>query len=142
MEIIGLGDRYNYRFFNIIFQSLFVYAGIRTFAKSNAEDFNFLSGTITGLQVTLVGVIPFALFHLFRLAFNPELVSFLQLSIPVVGPYITPLTAGLLLMAEGVAAGLVIAYISMRIVDDQYISAKKPYAQIDRASTSIRSTQS
>ncbi len=127
MQLIGYGERYDFRIFNVVIQSVIVYLGVRHYARSTPNDYNYLSGTMSGILVTLVGVIPFAIFQMINLAINPGMMNTLQEGFPVFASYLNPFTAGLIVLAEGTAVGLVLSYLCMRIVDWKEVSAKKPY---------------
>lgn len=127
MQIMGYGERYDFRIFNVVIQSVIVYLGVRHYARSTPNDYNYLSGTMSGILVTLVGVIPFAIFQMINLAINPAMMNTLQEAFPVFASYLNPFTAGLIVLAEGTAVGLVLSYLCMRIVDWKEVSAKKPY---------------
>ena len=132
MQGLGLQENYNYRIYNVAIQSVIIYLAIRSFAKLHSSDFTYLSGSLTGMFTTWAGAIPFAIFQMIDLSFRPEFMAYLQQNAPVVGPYLTPFTAGLIVLAESTAAGLVLSYIAMRIVDLREVSANKPYVKISQ----------
>ncbi len=127
MQVLGYGERYDFRIFNVVIQSVIVYLGVRQYAKSTPDEYTYLSGTMSGILVTLVGVIPFAIFQMINLSINPAMMSTLQEAFPVFASYLNPFTAGLIVLAEGTAIGLVLSYLCMRIVDWKEVSAQKPY---------------
>jgi len=117
MQLAGLSNRYDFRILNAVIQIGVLYAAIKAYAKSNPEDFNYLTGTVIGVNATVVGIIPFAIFQMFNLYFSPELLSTIRETAPVVGPYVNPFSGGLIVFVEGFAVGLIISYIAMRVVD-------------------------
>ena len=119
MQLLGLSNRYDFRILNAVIQVGVLYAAIRAYAKSNPEDFNYLTGTVIGINTSVVGIIPFAVFQMFNLYFSPELLATIQEHAPVIGPYVNPFSGGLIVFMEGLAVGLVISYIVMRVVDLQ-----------------------
>ncbi len=127
MRSIGYGDRYDFRVLNVIIQVALIYLSIRSYARTHPEDFDYLTGTMVGVFTTLVGVIPFALFHMINLTATPQIMTSIQETAPVIGPYLNPFTAGLIILAEGTSVGIVLSYICMRIVDWREVSANKPY---------------
>lgn len=127
MQVMGYGERYDFRIFNVVIQIVIVYLGVRSYARSAPDEYNYLSGTMAGILVTLVGVIPFAIFQMINLSVNPALMNTLQEAFPVFADYLNPFTAGLIVLAEGTAVGLVLSYLCMRIVDWKEVSANKPY---------------
>ncbi|MBK8503810.1 MAG: hypothetical protein IPL46_17320 [Saprospiraceae bacterium] len=119
MQILGLSNRYDFRIFNAVIQIGVLYLAIKEYAKSKPEDFNYLSGTVIGINTSVVGVLPFAIFQMINLYLNPQLLEFIQQNAPVVGPYVNPFSGGLIVFVEGLAVGLVISYICMRVVELQ-----------------------
>jgi len=119
IQLIGLSNRYNFRIFNAAIQIGVIYFAIKVYAKSKPEAFNYLTGTVIGINTSVVGIIPFAIFQMFNLYFSPALLATIRDTAPVVGPYINPFSGGLIVFMEGLAVGLVISYIAMRVVDLQ-----------------------
>ncbi len=132
MQFLGFGDRFDFRILNALIQIVVVYLAIRIYARTNREDFNYLSGTLVGLNTSIVGLIPFAIFQMINLYLNPSLVETIREIAPVVGPYINPVTGGLIVFSEGLAVGLVLSYICMRVVDLQ-INSENHEKLIDRS---------
>ena len=133
MQVLGFSDRFDFRILNALIQIVVVYLAIRTYAHTNREDFNYLSGTLIGLNTSIVGVVPFAIFQMINLYLNPSLVETIQQSVPAVGPYINPFSAGLIVFSEGLAVGLVLSYICMRVVDLQ-VNSENHEKLVDRSS--------
>ena len=119
MQMFGLSNRYDFRIFNAVIQVGVVYLAIKEYARSKPEDFNYLSGTAIGINTSVIGVIPFAIFQMINLYLSPQLLEFIRENAPVVGPYVNPFSGGLIVFVEGLAVGLVISYICMRVVDLQ-----------------------
>lgn len=119
MQLFGLDTRYDFRILNAVIQAGILYGAIRAYAHAKPEDFNYLSGTVIGVNTSVVGIIPFAIFQMFNLHFSPDLLASIQESAPVIGPYVNPFSGGLIVFMEGLAVGLIISYIAMRVVDLQ-----------------------
>jgi hypothetical protein len=126
MQVLGLSNRYDFRIFNAVIQVAVVYLAIRAYAEAKPENFNYLSGTVIGINTSVVGVIPFAIFQMINLYLSPQLLEFIRESAPVVGPYVNAFSGGLIVFVEGLAVGLVISYICMRVVDLQEKGTGKP----------------
>ena len=125
MQVFGLSQNYDFRVLNAIIQTTMIYLAVRKYAKEYRSDFNYLSGTLVGISTTVVGVLPFAIFQMINLVASPALLEHIQANAPVVGPYLSPFTAGLIVLVEGLAVGLVLSYLTMRIVDAQQPSFTK-----------------
>ncbi len=117
MRLLGLTDRYDFRIFNGVIQIAIVYLAIRSYAKKKPAEFGYLSGTMTGILTSLVGVAPFAFFQMVYLYLDAPFLETIRESAPVVGPYVNPFSGGIIVFVEGMAVGLILSYICMRIVD-------------------------
>ncbi len=82
-------------------------------------EFNFLSGTSLGVLTSMAAVIPFAVFVGFYLAIDVKTMTHLQENIPHLGSYLTPVTAGVSILMEGLAFTIIASYIITRIIDRQ-----------------------
>ncbi|NND34862.1 MAG: hypothetical protein HKN76_19910 [Saprospiraceae bacterium] len=127
MHLLGLGERYDFRIFNAIIQIIVIYLAIRSYAKLHREQFTYLNGTLIGIKTTVWGIIPFAILQMFHLYLNQPLLEYIRENAPVVGPYVTPFSGGVIIFMEGLAVGLIVSYICMRIVDLKITPARKPY---------------
>ncbi len=141
MQVLGFSDRFDFRILNALIQIVVVYLAIRTYAHTKREDFNYLSGTIIGLNTSIVGVIPFAIFQMINLYLNPALLEAIRQSAPVAGSYINPFSAGLIVFSEGLVVGLVLSYICMRVVDHQ-VNSETHENLTDRSAGNPLETQS
>ena len=119
MQLLGLSNRYDFRIFNAVIQVVVVYMAIKEYAKSKPDEFNYLSGTVIGINTSIAGVVPFAVFQMINLYMSPQLLEFIRENAPMIGPYVNPFSGGLIVFFEGLAVGLVLSYICMRVVDLQ-----------------------
>ena len=117
MRLAGLSDRYDFRMLNALIQIVVIYLAIQKYAETNRSAFTYLSGTVVGISTTVVGVIPFAMVQMVHLYLNTTFLEHIQQNAPVIGPYINPFSGGLIVFVEGLAVGLILSYICMRIVD-------------------------
>ncbi len=129
MRALGLSENFDFRIFNALIQSIILFFSIKAYALKYSDEFNYLTGTIAGMKTTLVGVLPFAIIQTINLYINPSFLEMLKDSAPVVGPYLSPVSAGFIILAEGLAAGLIISYLCMRIVDWKVVPANKPFTK-------------
>jgi hypothetical protein len=125
MQFLGLSTRYDFRIFNGVIQIVVVYLAIRTYASTKPQEFNYLTGTLIGINTSVVGVVPFAIFQMINLYLNTPLLEYIQQNAPVVGPYVNPFSGGLIVFMEGLAVGLIFSYICMRVVDLQLNASEK-----------------
>ena len=121
MKGVNLHENFNFRFVNVVFYFGITWMAIRNFYESNPDrEFNYISGVLAGFRPTVIGVFFFAVFQMIYLSGDDGLMTSIQEGAPM-GESLNPFTASLFLLAEGVAAGLIISYLTMRIVDGRQI---------------------
>ena len=117
MRAFGLSDNYYFRIFNGVIHIVLITLAVKRYKDYYPQDFNYLSGVITGVLTSLVGVIPFAAFMLVFLSNTPDFMETLQAEAESLGSYLTPYTAALIVLVEGLAVSILASYVIMRIVD-------------------------
>ncbi len=117
MRSLDLSDNFDFRVFNGLFQSVIIYLALRTYSRKFPQDWNYLTGVITGVLTSLIGVLPFAIFQILHLNINVGFMNHLKENVPYIGQYLNPFYASLIVLVEGMAVGMVLSYICMRIVD-------------------------
>lgn len=127
MHAFSLSDKYYFRIFNAVIHVAVIAVAMRKYKNLYPDEFNYLSGVGVGMFTSAVGVIPFAIFQLIFLATHPDFVETLRQNVETVGQYLTPFTASLIVLVEGLAASIIISYIVMRIVEA--MGRDKPYME-------------
>ena len=117
MRAFGLSDNYYFRIFNGLIHIVFITMAIKKYKDYFPQEFNYLSGVTAGVLTSLVGVVPFAIFMLVFLSITPDFMAALQREAASLGSYLTPYTAALIVLIEGLAVSVLASYIIMRIVD-------------------------
>ena len=118
-HLLGLSERYYLRVLNAIIHLAFMYTAIRRYRQLHPESAdNYLSGTAMGMTAGVVGTLAFTIFIVLFLAFNQSFLAALRARTPM-SEYLTPITAGAIILMEGIAVSLIGAYILTRIVDSQ-----------------------
>jgi hypothetical protein len=129
--LAGLADNYELRVVNGLLHIVILYYGIRQLRTDQPDTHqNYVSGVAQGIYVGSVGTLLFAIFLVLFLAYTPNLVASLQETTPL-GPALTPITAGVFILMEGVAVSLIASYMVTRYVDariEQKAGAGRPYA--------------
>lgn len=125
MNFLGMSNRYDFRIFNGVIQIVVVYLAIRSYARTKPQEFDYLTGTLIGINTSIAGVVPFAIFQMVNLYLNTPLLEYIQHHAPVVGPYVNPFSGGLIVFMEGLAVGVIFSYICMRVVDLQLKPSEK-----------------
>jgi hypothetical protein len=120
MHLIGQSANTGLRMFNGVIHLSFIYMAIRAYRATYPDSAgNYMSGVATGMYASLFGVFGFVIFMLLFLVYNP---SFLETigessSFGKVQEYLTPITASLFILTEGIAVSLIGSYIITRVVD-------------------------
>lgn len=122
--VMSINDYYlNYtlRIGNGVFHVIIIYLAIRSYHNSEdgKDNFNYLSGFAAGFKPSIMGTVLFSIFLFFYLLFNESFLNALKVATPL-GNYITPVTASVVILFEGLAISVMLSYIIMRIVDNQY----------------------
>lgn len=116
MKALNLSENYNFRIFNGIIHLILLYMAIRAYRNQFPEEFNVLSGVSVGVMSSAVGVVPFALFQLIYLNIDTDFMQYLQDNVSMIGEYLTPFSAALILIMEGLAVSFVASYVFVRMV--------------------------
>ncbi|MCB0633282.1 MAG: DUF4199 domain-containing protein [Saprospiraceae bacterium] len=117
MHLLGLSDNYNLRVLNGVIHLGIIYLTIKAFRSKYPDTVsNYVSGTAMGIYVSLVGVLGFTIFMILFLSFSPDFLNELRKAMPM-GDYITPITASIFILVEGLAISLIGSYILTRVID-------------------------
>lgn len=117
MHLLGLSNNYNLRVLNGLIHLSVVYFTIKAFRSRYPETVsNYVSGTAMGMFVSVVGVLGFTIFMILFLSFSPGFLSELRQTMPM-GDYLTPITASIFVLAEGLVISLIGSYILTRVID-------------------------
>lgn len=117
MDLIGLSDQTYLRSLNGIIHIGLIWGAIRKYRQWRPESTgNYLSGVAVGIWASAIGVIGFVLFLTLFFAFDPAFLESVQHTI-ILKKYLTPVTAPLFILAEGLAISLIGSYIVVRLVD-------------------------
>ena len=123
MKALHLSDNYNFRIFNGVIHISLIFMAIRQYRSDRPDEFNYLSGAASGVVTSVVGVLPFAIFQLIYLSIDNSFMSYLQQNVASIGQYLTPFTAALIILMEGLAVSVIASYIVMRVVDARSTTA-------------------
>ncbi len=117
MYLFGIAHHSELRVFNGIIQIFYIYLTIRSFYAFYPEQIhNYLFGVVQGIKVSVYGIVPFAIFIMLFLYFDPELMSKIKYQ-SLMGDYLNPFTAIIFILAEGLVIGLIISYVLTRIIE-------------------------
>lgn len=117
MHVLGLSNNYNLRVLNGIIHLGIIYLAIKAFRSKYPDTVsNYVSGTAMGMYASAVGVIGFTIFMILFLSFSPDFMKELRETMPM-GEYLSPITASLFILMEGIVISLIGSYILTRVVD-------------------------
>ncbi len=122
-HLLNLSGNYNFRALNWIVQIIFIWKAIRDYTNEHLDHEkeildNYPANVTLGLFTSLFGVVPFALLMGIYLTINKEFMASLVVGSKL-GEYLTPFTAGLFLVSEGIMFSLIVSYILARVLQDQ-----------------------
>lgn len=125
MKAANLYENFNLRIFNIVIHAGIIYLAIRRYYLRYKEaGINYISGALAGFKPSLIAVILFGIFQVFYLQYDQALMDAITAQAPA-GSYLTPITAAIVIMFEGIAVSVILSYLCMRIVDAQYYKGKQ-----------------
>ncbi|NJB86219.1 putative membrane protein [Lewinella marina] len=115
--LLGYAANYQLRMVNGFLHMAILYYGIRELRIRQPDTHqNYVSGVAQGLFIGAVGTVMFSIFTVLFLIAAPNLMAELQAATPL-GNALTPVTAGVIILMEGVAVSLIGSYLLTRYVD-------------------------
>jgi hypothetical protein len=122
-HLLNLSGNYNFRVLNWIVQIIFIWKAIKEYTNQHLDQEkqildNYPANVTLGLFTSLFGVLPFALLMGIYLSINNNFMESIKASSNL-GDYLTPFTAGLFLVSEGIIFSLIVSYILARVLQDQ-----------------------
>jgi len=128
MQAIGLGHIIELRFLNFIILAYGIYYAIMKLKTEVPQDDFYFKGLAEGVMVSIISVVPFAVFVATYLAYiDPNLMNEIRQNVHISGN-INTLSAFVVVNLEGCSSGVLITYVAM-----QYFSSteskevKRPY---------------
>lgn len=116
MKALGLYTNINLRGFNVLIHGTFAFLAMRAFRLHNAEPFEFLTTFAVGFRTSMVAVIGFALFQFIYLQFlDPSFMEYVHQN-ALMGSYLTPAFASIVLVVEGLGVSIFTSYVGMRFL--------------------------
>ncbi|MDP2385791.1 MAG: DUF4199 domain-containing protein [Bacteroidota bacterium] len=130
MQAVGLGHIIELRFLNFIILAYGIYYAIMKLKSEASEDEFYFKGLAEGVVTSMVGVIPFAAFVGFYLAYiDPNLMNEIRQNVPISG-YINTFSAFVVVNLEGFASGVLITYVVMQYFSSvEHKETKRPYVK-------------
>ncbi|MES2691266.1 MAG: DUF4199 domain-containing protein [Bacteroidota bacterium] len=126
MKFAGFVHIPELRFLNVLIAAAGGVGAIKYYNNQSQKHIKYLTGLSVSFITIIIGSVLFAafVFSYFKFA-DPELLNAIRVDTPVMGINITPLTAAISVVAEGLVSGLLISFIAMQYYKDDTLHA--PY---------------
>jgi hypothetical protein len=116
MKLLGFANVVELRFLNFIILFIAIRHVLLEARKENHGKLEYLSGMLTGFMTGFYASLLFSLFVVLYLYFDKNFMEYVKASQPF-GSYLTPGSAGLVTVIEGVAGGAIFAFALMHILN-------------------------
>ena len=123
VHVLGLSANYHFRLINGVIEGVFLWLALKANLREHSFDAretlnNYPSNVGLGMLTAAVGIIPFAICIAIYLSINEDFMLSLQQASNI-GEYLTPVSAGFILTAEGAAFSIIASYIMNRALEQQ-----------------------
>ncbi len=112
MKALGLTYLMELRLFNFVILLVGVIWSMRLHSKNSTENYNYFETLGNGCITVLIAVVPFSAFIYIYLSYDTETMLMLKGN-ALMGNFLTPETAGIGVLAEGLSSGMIMAYIAL-----------------------------
>ena len=117
MKVLGVVHVIELRALNFFVLAVGVVMSLRFFSKTKPESFTYLKGLGLGVLTGIVASVLFGLFVFIYTNFiDPAFMQSIIENEPF-GQYLNPYIAGVAVTVEGIASGLILAFIAMNYMD-------------------------
>jgi hypothetical protein len=128
MAAAGFAHVAELRFLNFVIAGAGAAAAIKYFNNKTNRHIQYLEGLTLSFVAIAVSSVLFSLFIFFYFSqINPGLLNVIRTDAPMMGKYLTPFSASVAVIAEGVVAGLVLSFTLMQYFKDDTLHS--PYKQ-------------
>jgi hypothetical protein len=110
MKLIGLGNVVELRLLNLFILCAGVFFGLKKFKETHEDHLNYFRALITGVAISAVGSIIFALFLFIYMKLDPSFMANLVEHEPM-GRYLNAYIASFIVALEGVFSGLLVTFV-------------------------------
>lgn len=129
MRMAGLAENTYLRVFNGVIHLTMMGLAIHSYRSWKPETVNnYVSGVAMSFYTSAFGVAGFGLFMMIFLSFDAELMAAVNAQVPLHTSKtgFNPITAGAMVIAEGIAITLIGSYIMTRIIDARFEASNIP----------------
>ncbi|MBC7383771.1 MAG: DUF4199 domain-containing protein [Bacteroidia bacterium] len=128
MKLVGLDTTPELRLLNLVLLLIGVWCTIKYFNYKSGRHIQYFEGLSLGFTTVMISTVMFAVFIGIYLYFiDPVLLDEIKLQSPVMGKYLTPASAMISMIVEGIVSGLIIAFVMMQYFKDD--SLHSPFAK-------------
>lgn len=128
MASMGLAGIAELRFLNFIIAAAGAVMAIRYYNNKTRTHIQYLEGLTLSFVSIIVSAVLFALFIFFYFSrLNPGLLDTIRTDAPIMGKYLTPFSASVSVIAEGIVSGLILSFCLMQYFKDD--SLHTPHKQ-------------
>jgi hypothetical protein len=125
MHYLGLSQNYNLRIFNGAIHLSAIYYAIKTgISEKVISGDNYISAVFLGMLSSFIGVAAFAFFQLIFLSLDTTFMAQIKESFSI-GQYLTPFSASLIILVEGVVVSLIGSYLIARVLEIRMSASPK-----------------
>jgi hypothetical protein len=113
--MLGYAQYTELRVLNAVVHLSCMYLAIKAYYKTDRENIeNYMLGVAQGMEVSIIGVVGYALFIVVFMKVDPRLMDLIKQNSPM-AIYLNPYTITLAILAEGLMVSLIGSYIMTRI---------------------------
>lgn len=114
MKLVGLFEVLELRYFNFIFLLSGILIAFYNYRKKNSvQGIDYLSGLRMGLRISLIAVLPFAIFMGIYLKVDEGFMNYVKENAEF-GRYLSPGIVSGVIAIEGIASGVITTFIAMQ----------------------------
>lgn len=110
MKLIGYGNHVELRLLNLFILSTGIYFGLKKFKETHEDHLNYFRALITGVAMSAIGSVIFAVFLFIYMKLDPGFMEDLVKYEPA-GEHLNAYIASFIVALEGVFSGLLVTYV-------------------------------
>lgn len=128
MSLFGLAAISELRFLNFVIAGAGAAIAIKYYNRRTQSHIRYLEGLNLSFTAILASAVFFAVFIFFYFSMiNPELLDVIKTDAPIMGKYLTPFSASVSVIAEGIVSGLILSFALMQYFKDDTLHS--PFKQ-------------
>jgi Protein of unknown function (DUF4199) len=121
MYFLDKGSHVELRLFNLPILGVGVYFGLKKFKETHGKHINYFRALATGVSISAIGTLLFAIFVFGFLKFHPDFMTWIKENEPM-GRHLNPYMASFIILLEGVFSGLLVTFVLLNWIDTDEVS--------------------